>query len=305
LVREYYHNAPQLQRAGLTAEKTSTTQLGVQDPSQNISNPVAGKRKHRGDSINRSTSTNENQSAVDKAFLDKVWQWLSANPEIWIKRSRTIPTLSNPVQQDHQDDPENGPAGSGFAQQGSVEPLPEAGSTQKGKIKERLYTSQDRRWRALTGHGLDWTRVPKFEFECLAAIATYGTKGVVQGDLIKQTGQDKRSLPTRTEHLHQKGYIEKRLIFKRGTKTSMLYLKKFAPAVFGKSQENGQINEDSDERKSIGRGNTTVGAKPEEALDVGHLLDSIFGVLKDFGIITFDDLKRKLVRFPCSLSNLD
>ena len=274
--------------------KTSKTQLKIQEPGQTFHK--SGKRKHPGDSVEISISADEVQSTVDKSFLDKVWQWLTVNPEIWVKKTRANPSPSNPsMQEDGENDTENGPARSSPAQTDSVQPTQEAGSKQKYKIQERLYTSQDRRWRALTGHGLDWTRVPKFEFECLAVIATYGSKGVVQGDLIKQTGQDKRSLPTRTERLHQKGYIVKRLIFKRGAKTSMLYLKKFAPGEFGKPMEHGQIHMESEKQDMMNPDNTDAGTKIEEALDVGHLLDSLFAILKEFAIITFDDLKRKLV----------
>lgn len=67
------------------------------------------------------------------------------------------------------------------------------------------------------------------EFQCLSIIMSRQSKGILQADLTRITGQDKRSIPKRTQNLHDHGYIEKKPILFNGTKTSWLYGRKFAP----------------------------------------------------------------------------
>lgn len=83
-----------------------------------------------------------------------------------------------------------------------------AKSTLKPEI--RLYTSRHRMWYATTGHGPDEARVKVFDFACLSVIAASGPKGILQHDLTSITGQDKRSLPSRTDRLRDDGYIVKK-----------------------------------------------------------------------------------------------
>ena len=73
----------------------------------------------------------------------------------------------------------------------------------------RLYMSQNRMWFAITGHGPDESRVKSLDFICLSVIAASGPKGILQHNLISTTGQDKRSLPSRTDRLRDDGYIVK------------------------------------------------------------------------------------------------
>ena len=103
-----------------------------------------------------------------------------------------------------------------------------AGSKLDGYRKQRLCTGEDRVWYAIAGHGIDYKRIPFLEFQALSVIAGQGTKGVLQPDVTKLTGQDKRSLPKRTDNLAKNGYIVKTTVIARGTKTSLLKLKKFA-----------------------------------------------------------------------------
>lgn len=84
--------------------------------------------------------------------------------------------------------------------------------TSKSKPGIRLYTSDSRMWYAITGHGTDSSRVKNLDFVCLSIIAASGTKGILQHDLIRISGQDKRSLPGRTDRLRDDGYIDKRRV---------------------------------------------------------------------------------------------
>jgi hypothetical protein len=107
----------------------------------------------------------------------------------------------------------------------------------------RLFTSQNQTWIAITGHPIDLNKVPGSEFVLLSIIATSGPRGISQPELQKLSGQDKRSVPARTESLHKKGYIDKRPIQWEKARTSLcthkMYLKdvqedpKSASDVFG------------------------------------------------------------------------
>ena len=88
--------------------------------------------------------------------------------------------------------------------------------------------SESRMYLAICGHEKDLSKVFESEFALLSVIASRRHEGIIQGDLTKVTGQDKRSVPRRTDVLQQKGYIVKRAIHAPGSKTSQLILTKFA-----------------------------------------------------------------------------
>ena len=88
----------------------------------------------------------------------------------------------------------------------------------------RLYTSKNRMWYALTGHGPNLSRVKALDFIALSIIAACGPTGILQNDLTRISGQDKRSLPARTDRLHEGGYIVKeRLMTDDGTGQRMIH----------------------------------------------------------------------------------
>ncbi|KAF1957820.1 hypothetical protein CC80DRAFT_592305 [Byssothecium circinans] len=91
----------------------------------------------------------------------------------------------------------------------------------------RIFASQNRVWQAVTGHSIDLKKVPLMEFLCLCIIASHGPEGIAQPDLVKITGQDKRSVPKRTDSLANKGYIEKKPMQKEKMRTSLCVHKKF------------------------------------------------------------------------------
>ncbi|KAI3396173.1 hypothetical protein diail_376 [Diaporthe ilicicola] len=99
------------------------------------------------------------------------------------------------------------------------------------KVQPRIFVGEETIWKTLTGHGVDYKRVPNLEWKCLVVIGSTKEDGILQGDLNRATGQDKRSVPKRTDFLAQKGYIAKRTHMVRGMKTSKLWLTKFAPAL--------------------------------------------------------------------------
>ena len=107
-----------------------------------------------------------------------------------------------------------------------IQTSPESQDVSATKDLLRVYTTQGPMWHALTGHGPDTNKVPGMDFALLTIIAARRHKGVVQGDLIRLSGQDKRSVPARTQRLHDRGYIEKCVV--PGTvRTGFCTLKKF------------------------------------------------------------------------------
>lgn len=149
----------------------------------------------------------------------------------------------------------------------------------------RLYVTTERIWQALTGHGLDTKRVPELEFKLLSVIASSGREGILQAELVKASGQDKRSVPKRTDNLHDKGYIEKRGVLTKGARTSICILKQYA------------------KQTGVPGTGKTVDALANVVFQHGRLvydnfLDFITALLKDRKIITFEDLREILVSYP-------
>lgn len=95
---------------------------------------------------------------------------------------------------------------------------------------EYLVADEHRVWLALAGHDRDPTRIAALNFDLLPIIASFGAQGVVQPRLVELSGQDKRSLPKRTDDLHRNGYIDKKRVIHNSTWTSLCTLKKFLPS---------------------------------------------------------------------------
>lgn len=200
-------------------------------------------------------------------MLEQVWKWLLPNPDIRIgshARHKQL-TLSEvearnadieqsehpiPVSQVIQNPTDVAPSqGSNpptitqdadiFKNQQGAEPATakteNAAAPQGTKFNPgiRLYASKNRMWHALTGHAPDLDKVKSLDFVCLSIIAACGPKGILQHDLVRISGQDKRSLPARTDRLHEGGYVEKKRVSvqlfnpKRLVHTSQCTLKRF------------------------------------------------------------------------------
>ena len=139
-------------------------------------------------------------------------------------------------------------------------------------------------WQVAAGHGPDPSKVPALDFACLSIIAARGPKGILQPELVTISGQDKRSLPTRTDRLQQNGYIEKRPVLVSGSRTSLCILKRFVTI------------QSIVDRTSTTTGETSLShTKGDNVLDMLSLTRGIFENLRDLEIITTEDLKKKLV----------
>lgn len=146
-------------------------------------------------------------------------------------------------------------------------------------------------WWALTGHGPDFTKVKRLELELLSIIASHGEQGIAQPKLISLSGQDKRSLPKRTDELHRNGYIEKKPILAHATRTSLCtfarYVKKAPPLP---------------PTPSISKVAKTPGPNPSDPevwrdgmMIPDKFFDLVMGILREFRIVSHWDFRIRLV----------
>lgn len=147
----------------------------------------------------------------------------------------------------------------------------------------RVYVSEERTWLAIAGHEPDEAKLLPLEFVLLSIIASRRSRGILQTELTKLSGQDKRSVPKRTDLLQQKGYIEKRIVHVSAVRTSLCTLRRFV------SQK--QIFNEAEVPA-----NQEFAAKPYDRImiDIQAFLDKFFDILREHSIIARDDLKRLL-----------
>ncbi|OKL57712.1 hypothetical protein UA08_06906 [Talaromyces atroroseus] len=186
---------------------------------------------------------------LDRALQEDLWEWLTLNPEVSVGRNKEFNGLS----------------------------LSEAEELDSRSPDLRLFVSEDRTWKALTGHEKDDTKVPATEFVLLSIIATCRSQGILQTELVRRSGQDARSVPKRTDALNSKGYIEKRLVHVKSAKTSLCVFSRFAHV--------SAVDAEVLDTKSV---------KPRNVIDIDAFCQGLFRVLKQHQIISRNDLKDEL-----------
>ena len=162
----------------------------------------------------------------------------------------------------------------------------------------RVFASDELTWACLTGHSIDNKRIPKSEWSLLLGIASSKENGILQGDLCRLCSQDKRSVPKRTDALAAKGYIVKRTTLARGTRTSKLWLRVFAPSLL----ESGTDQEDPGPDLTLTRDALVGDLEPvpwhgrwtRDTIDFKALATTIMAITKEWGVIRTVDLKAKL-----------
>lgn len=194
-------------------------------------------RDDHGDSSSSSpfnARNNPAQALVDDHLIGKIWSWLTRNPEIRVEGrkqknenvhqkahepiSASTTTSAQPVYHDV-----DAPSQQAHPTGTSSSVLPDRDAV--------LVAAENMMWQALTGHGVDITRVKPMEFTLLSFIGAAGPNGIPQTQLIAQSGQDKRSLPHRTDMLAERGYITKKSWRVKGCNTSLLTLKRYDKVV--------------------------------------------------------------------------
>ncbi|KAL7913559.1 hypothetical protein GGI35DRAFT_214741 [Trichoderma velutinum] len=184
--------------------------------------------------------------------------------------------------------------GNGAAQQAAASTT--SGSGQHNDI--RIYASAEIMWEAITGHAIDYKRVPRSEWLLLLGIASTKAQGILQGDLGRLVDQDKRSVPKRTDALVKKGYITKRTTLVRGTKTSKMWLKLFAPPL----PKDRSAATEPEAEMNLSRQVLAINLEAVpwhtrwtgESVDYTALATTIMAICKEWGVLRMQDLKSKL-----------
>lgn len=169
------------------------------------------------------------------------------------------------------------------------------------KLRPCVFIDEETVWRTVTGHGPDFKKVPNLEWRLLIVIAATKERGILQGDLVRATGQDKRSVPKRTDFLSLKGYIAKRTHMVRGTKTSKLWLTRFAPTLPAPSNPLGGLDMSTEaltkDMEPVPWKNQWVdnpGRDGKEEIAYMAFGQTIMAIIKAWGTVRIGDLKRKL-----------
>ncbi|OJJ88485.1 putative TFIIIC transcription initiation factor complex subunits Tfc3 [Aspergillus glaucus CBS 516.65] len=193
---------------------------------------------------------------VDRRFQAKVWSWLTRHPEVSVGKNREGNHLTF---DDAERLTQNADA------DGTKDDVP------------RVFVTEERTWLAVAGHEPDETKILPTEFALLSIIASSNSSGVVQTELVRLSGQDKRSVPKRTDRLQTKGYIQKRPFQFKSIRTSLCILPKFSKTEY------------------MAEAPTNRGAEAtDRVIDFDVFTDKLFEILKQHGIIAREDLKRIL-----------
>ena len=239
-------------------------------------------------------------ATVDRLLLRRIWSWFVCHPDI---RLSSVPDCEFVGTKDAKIDERevevttsisrhfgngkinkvarkrvNGEAGPNASASSSVL----TGSLAEWDDFPRLFASEERMWKALTGHGVDHKKVPPHEFKLLSIIAAHGEQGILQPDLVRLSEQDKRSVPKRTDQLHQNGYIVKNKVFTRAMRTSCCVLKTFIRNTRRQDETGSNLEQTRDNNG--------------DAVMLEEFLDTLMAKLKDATILTLPNLRQMLVR---------
>lgn len=125
---------------------------------------------------------------------------------------------------------------------------------------------------------MDYKRLSALQFELLSIIAAHGANGIGQPDLVRVSGQDKRSVPKRTDELAKAGYIEKTPISYTGVRTSLCIHKRFVRA--------GHFLKSPNDLDDIFRNRTVI---------LSSLVNLLYQILKETEYLPYHQLRDKLV----------
>ncbi|RYP67587.1 hypothetical protein DL771_007139 [Monosporascus sp. 5C6A] len=238
----------------------------------------------------------------DPGLASKVWGWLVVRHDVSVGTNREFNHLSleeilDRCEREKASSVTAHPQAVGSQQQPSSQ-NPKNPESASESVGPRLYVSEERQWKTLTGHGPDFKRIPLFEWKALVDIASVKQKGILQGDLVRLTGQDKRSLPTRTDALAKKGYIIKQPILLRGFRSSKIWLKQFAESAQAEAKREGLPLEELDlSRETLMRDLDPVSFNHYwngEKLDYLAIAQGFLAITKAWGIIRYCDLRTKM-----------
>ncbi|KAI1768048.1 hypothetical protein GGR53DRAFT_479670 [Hypoxylon sp. FL1150] len=285
------------------------------DPQDKISHETEEHRSKRQKTggVKKSTvhhdtvQSRQGPSRYDLTVASKVWRWLVARTDVSVGTNRRFNHLSLddvlaiPEEPDlslstnNNEESNDLPSTAEQDRQPTSKGRRELGGTAQ-KYRPRLHVSEERQWRTLAGHGPDLKRLPLFEWKALVDIASVRENGILQGDLVRLSGQDKRSLPTRTDALAKKGYIIKQPIILRGCRSSKLWLARYS--------ESAKVNRDglNFDKVDLSKEALTKDLGPVPFSDVwnGGRIDYIAiaqtfnAMVKSWGVMRYSDIRAKL-----------
>ncbi|OAX84658.1 hypothetical protein ACJ72_00972 [Emergomyces africanus] len=225
---------------------------------------------------------------VDRKFKQKAWVWLTKHPEVSVGKDREGNSLSldevegrftrGTATEESSPNSQNVPQS-----ENGVSVGPGSQNLPNSDESLRVFVSEQRMWLAIAGHELDHSRVPPWSLLFLSIIASRKSQGIMQPELPQLSGQDKRSIPKRTDSLSQKGYIEKRAVQYKSARTSLCTLRQFV-----RSKSSDMLDGHSGENTG------TVPRDLSSVIDFPLLLEKLFKCLKEYKVITRNDLKAKL-----------
>ncbi|KAH7152531.1 hypothetical protein B0J13DRAFT_266600 [Dactylonectria estremocensis] len=221
-----------------------------------------------------------------------IWKWLAARRDVSIGPERSYNHLSLSEVLALSQSPSTSVVDEKEAASSEIAAAEKTG----GHVS--VYASEDTMWESLTGHSIDYKRVPRSEWLLLLGIASTTVNGILQGDLGRLVDQDKRSVPKRTDALLKKGYIAKRTTLVRGTKTSKMWLKLFAPPL----PKDGDAVDEPRAEMNLSHQVLAANLDPVpwhirwtgESVDYTALATTIQAVSKEWGVLRMLDLKSKL-----------
>ncbi|KAB5545631.1 hypothetical protein GE09DRAFT_1036018 [Coniochaeta sp. 2T2.1] len=294
---------PELAFAGEQGESTISSPSKLLLPSKAHNNDVDGAGLS-----SASGGATTKLSDAELSFARGAWKWLVARPNVLVGGNRRWNKLG-------LDDvlalpePESTPAP--VAGVGAI-PAPDVPSSQtpvsarkqrptKSKpaltARPRIQVTEETVWQAIAGHGVDYKQIPRLEWHLLQGIAPTKYDGILQGDLRRLVGQDKRSVPKRTDFLAAKGYIVKRSIMVRASKTSKLWLTAFAPT---ETTETGNAQQSKDIKMTKETLIRDLSSVPWHAkwtgtdIDVEMFAESVICITKAWGVMRYSDLRLKM-----------
>ncbi|KAL8816450.1 MAG: hypothetical protein Q9223_004545 [Gallowayella weberi] len=257
-----------------------------------------------------SQSTVIQGALVERKVLEKVWGWLCQHPEIQIggngketRLSLSEVELRNANTAQHRTSHDKAsptlhvsktpsPSKSSARQQ-RRSPANASSAVQddtllgRSPTEIRIYASIERRWQAIAGHAFDPVKIPQLDFACLSIIAAHREQGIMQPELIRASGQDKRSVPQRTQRLVEGGYITKVPVLVNKVHTSKLRLKRYFKEL---PKHDADVGTSNSPVLVLSR----VGTSVESPIDFLALHHQIFDILRATKLITCTELKDRI-----------
>ncbi|KAK2071443.1 hypothetical protein P8C59_005869 [Phyllachora maydis] len=220
------------------------------------------------------------------------WQWLKTQPDIFIQGGKARPNLDFDHVLALPEAVSDRPAKTGDGGE-SQQSSSQKGSSVSASVRPRIRVREELMWSSIAGHSKDHRRLPPLEWQCLVGIASAGKEGIFQSDLIRLVGQDKRSVPKRTDALATKNYAVKRSVNRHKQKTSKLWLPRFAPPSFAQKEL---------EELDFSTENLTRDLEPVSwahlwlvgGLDLEAFGRTFLAIAKAWGVIRYMDLKCKM-----------